>query len=358
MTDRKLIDSLREINSFNGDKERQVEAVYNNLFKDSFEEIKISNPFKCDGYFETVVNNLKTRVICEYKYDVDLKNSVSRARVICQVLFYLKKFEDNGMIFPNVVFVGDVNECFVVHTNNIVKYLDFDGVDWTVAPSCAADANIELLTTISNDETVSPFVFDIDGNFVCDSVIQKIKDLAANVVRLVRITDHNIDRVFAYFKRTMKNLNKIQANDLFYVFYERIVLLRNIQNAPLVEMDMGDLVKSLQKDLVLQNEIPDVLVWGHREISHYDNGREGLDALRILYMRLEYIHRLRSQDVPEVFEDELVLIFLLFFHVSSRAEVYYITICDDGRQSNRKCTRLQIREHNQVSSRSAYSIQL
>ena len=222
MTDKKLISSLREIYSFNGDKERQVEAIYNNLFKDNFEGIRISNPFKCDGYFETTINDTKTSVICEYKYDTDLKNNVARARVICQVLFYLKKFEDTGKALPNIVFVGDINECFVVHTNNIAKYLDFDGVDWTVAPSLASTANIGLLTAISEDDAISPFIFDIDETFTCESVIQKIQDLASNVVRLVRITDHNVDKVFAYFKKAIKNSKKVNANDLVSLFFGSI----------------------------------------------------------------------------------------------------------------------------------------
>lgn len=223
MKDKKLISSLREINTFSGDKERQVESVYNNLFKDSFEGIRISNPFKCDGYFETTINGTKTSVICEYKYDTDMKNNVARARVICQVLFYLKKFEDTGKTLPNIVFVGDVNECFVVHTNNIAKYLDFEGVDWTVAPSLASTANIGLLTAISEDDTISPFIFDIDETFTCESVIQKIQDLATNVVRLVRITDHNVDKVFAYFKKVIKKSKKMSSNDLVSVFLGVII---------------------------------------------------------------------------------------------------------------------------------------
>ena len=218
MKDKKLISGLREIITFSGDKERQVEAIYNTLFKDSFEGIRISNPFKCDGYFETTINDNKTSIICEYKYDTDLKNNVSRARVICQVLFYLKKFEDTGKALPNIVFVGDVNECFVVHTNNIAKYLDFEGVDWTVAPSLASTANIGLLTAISEDDAISPFVFDIDETFTCESVIQKIQDLASNVVRLVRITEHNVDKVFAYFKKAIKNSKKMSSKELVSVF--------------------------------------------------------------------------------------------------------------------------------------------
>ena len=228
MTDKQFIDSLDDIQSFNGDKERQVEAVYNDLFKDRFNKIKISNPFKCDGYFETNIksNNsekeIKTRIICEYKYNTELSNNVSRSRIICQVLFYLKKFEEAGQIFPNIIFVGDVNECFVLHSNDILKYLDFEGVDWNVAPSSAADNNVDLMVAISNDNTINPFIFDINKSFSCDYLIQKINDIATNVIRLVRITDHNVDTVFSCFKKTLKNVSKIPVNDLVALFFGSI----------------------------------------------------------------------------------------------------------------------------------------
>ncbi len=218
MTSKRFVNSLHEIETFTGDKERQVEAVYNNLFKNSFKNVKISNPFKCDGYFETEVNKSNARVICEYKYDLDFKNSVSKARVICQVLFYLKKFEENGKVLPHIVFIGDVNECFVLHTNSIARYLDFEGVDWTVAPSLAADANIGLLSAIAEDANINPFVFDIDENFQCEMVVEKICDLVTNVIRLVHITDHNVDAVFNCFKKALKNPKKISANDLVSLF--------------------------------------------------------------------------------------------------------------------------------------------
>ena len=65
-------------------------------------------------------------MLIEYKPDEILKNKVSRAKVLIQVIFYLKRFEQNGMVLPNVCMVGDINECFVMHTNELLKYLDED----------------------------------------------------------------------------------------------------------------------------------------------------------------------------------------------------------------------------------------
>jgi hypothetical protein len=49
-----------------------------------------------------------------------LSNRVARAKVLTQVLFYIKRFEIAGQILPNVIMVGDVNECFVIHSNEII----------------------------------------------------------------------------------------------------------------------------------------------------------------------------------------------------------------------------------------------
>ena len=52
MTNRKFIEALTAIPNFKGDKERQVEHAYNDMLKDAFPGISISNPFKCRELFE------------------------------------------------------------------------------------------------------------------------------------------------------------------------------------------------------------------------------------------------------------------------------------------------------------------
>lgn len=154
----------------------------------------------------------------EYKYDYDFNSKVSQAKVITQVLFYLKRFENNGDIIPNIILIGDINECFIMHTNEIVKYLD-KNLDWSIAPSGAAEKNPDLVLEISNDETLNPFVFKIDENFQFDSIIEKINDLSENIKRYVHITEHNISNIYDYFcKNVIIDMKKISANDIVSVF--------------------------------------------------------------------------------------------------------------------------------------------
>lgn len=198
--------------------ERQVEDVYNegiNLYFDG----KITYPFGCDGFLDTKYNGKMLKLIIEYKLDELMKNCVVRAKVICQVVFYLKRFENNGLILPTVCMVGDKNECFVMHTNDLLKYLDED-IDWNIAPSEAHKYCYELVAKIAADENINPFVFDIDENFSFkETVAKKIVELAEDVQRYVHVCEHNLATIFDYFtKNVIINAKKIQANDLVAIF--------------------------------------------------------------------------------------------------------------------------------------------
>lgn len=221
MTNRKFIDSLSAIPTFIGDKERQVEQAYNAMLIDAFPGIQISNPYKCDGYFETEIGGKKTGVIMEYKYNLDFSSKTVRSGVLAQVMFYLKRFERDGRPFPSVVLIGDVNECFVIHSNHLLKFLDIEGVDWSVAPS-SASSQTELVLALASDENRNAFVYDIVDGFDFSNVVKQIEDCAANVVRLIHITEHNVDAVFKLFcDKVVKS--SMSPNDLVGLFLGCIV---------------------------------------------------------------------------------------------------------------------------------------
>ena len=200
--------------------EREVEDTYNKGINLYFPGVNITHPFACDGLIDTKTDGGKLlKLIIEYKLDEELINRVSRAKVLIQVIYYIKRFEQEGMILPNVCMVGDINECFVIHTNCLLNYLDRQGVDWSIAPSEAHKYNADFVLDIANDENINPFIFEINENFSFKEVADKIKDLADNVQRYVRVTEHNIANIFDYFVRNViKNPKKISAHDLVSVF--------------------------------------------------------------------------------------------------------------------------------------------
>lgn len=212
-------------------EEREVEEVYNEGITLYFlkNEGTISHPYKCDGLVD---QGLFLRLIIEYKYNEELHNPVSRAKVLIQVIYYIKQFELNGDRLPNVVMVGDKDEVFVMHTNPLLKYLD-ENVDWLIAPSIAHDKNPILLIKLSKDTEINPYVYDINENFSFKDVADKIFEIATNTIRKVRVTEHNISKIFDDFStRVLRDTSKISPNDLVGIFINSIIDRENCYKHP------------------------------------------------------------------------------------------------------------------------------
>ena len=197
--------------------ERQVEDVYMKGLKTYFNG-EVTFPYGCDGYLEEGEENT-LRLLAEFKYDYDLNSSMDRAKVLIQVIFYLKRFENEGKKLPNVILVGDKNECFVLHTNDILKYLDYD-LDWSIAPSTAHNKYIETCIELSKEENLrSLYIHEVNDRFSFKDVADKIKDMNKNIKRQVHITEHNLDNAFETFiSRSHIDINTIAPNDLVGIF--------------------------------------------------------------------------------------------------------------------------------------------
>lgn len=199
-------------------QESQVQEVYNEALKSVFNISIIERKHQCDGYLETKTSdNKEISILIEYKYDIHMKDRVQRSKVIAQCLGYLKQFEQSGEKLPKLVFIGDINECCVIHTNDLLRYLDLDSVDWYIAPSTMGDKNVDLVFNIAKD--VSPWVYDVNEDFKFQEVAEKIIDLCSNTNRKLHITEKNIEKVYNLFcDRVIKDKKKVQANDLVSTF--------------------------------------------------------------------------------------------------------------------------------------------
>lgn len=199
-------------------QESHVQEAYNNAFKSFFNIPVIERKHQCDGYLETKTSDDKEiSVLIEYKYDIHMKDRVQRSKVIAQCLGYLKQFEQAGEKLPKLVFIGDINECCVIHTNDLLKLLDLENVDWSVAASSMGDKNVDLVFNIAKD--ISPWVYDVNNDFKFQDVADKIIDLCSNISRKLHITEKNIEKVYNLFcDRVIKDKKKVQANDLVSTF--------------------------------------------------------------------------------------------------------------------------------------------
>jgi hypothetical protein len=200
--------------------EKDVENAWRQKILDIFPESKMSSPYNTDGYLET--NDGKISLLLEFKFEENLKSKLSQVTVLSQTLYYLKKFEKNGQKLPQVVLIADKNECFILHSNPLSKYLDYE-LNWNVAASTAFKANPELIQDMLNDSDINPYVFDIGDNFNFKAIENKIVDLSNNVVRLIKITEHNINNVFEYFQTNVLGKNALSVNEVANLFINLII---------------------------------------------------------------------------------------------------------------------------------------
>ena len=173
--------------------EKDIEGFYRHNLMKKFRDLEITSPFGCDGF--GVSKQHKIRVLMEFKDKLNLRDKMDLSKVIAQSIFYVKKFYDKGVIPPSTIFIGDRNECAVIHVNDIVKYLEM-GFDWSLAPSSAGKIG-GLVGLLIEDVRVNPFIFD-SKDF--DQCFNKICDLTENVQRTVLVTNKNITDVFNYFE--------------------------------------------------------------------------------------------------------------------------------------------------------------
>lgn len=196
--------------------EKDVENFYRQLLTKKFGDIVFNSPFGCDGYGESKNHNV--RLLCEFKDDLDLTSKVNQVKVLCQALYYIKKFELSGRLLPSVILIADRNECFTIHTNDIFNYLGMD-FDWDIAPS-NAHTNIELFSLMIEDGRINPHVFNIKDIADC---VDKIKDLTDGVKRLIPITPHNVTEVFKHFEDKVIGKHNLDTNQIANLFVQLLV---------------------------------------------------------------------------------------------------------------------------------------
>jgi hypothetical protein len=200
--------------------EKDVENFWRAQLMKLFPGGKMTSPFNTDGYLED--DGGKVTVLFEAKYEQNLNDKLSQVSVLSQTLFYLKKFEKSGQRLPRVIFIADKNEAFAIHTNSLVKYLDFP-LDWNSAASSSSRLNPDLIAKMSQDESIVPFVFNVVEGFNFVAIQKKISSLSHDVKRLIKITGQNITSVYEYFEKNVLVKNKLTVNETANLFINLII---------------------------------------------------------------------------------------------------------------------------------------
>ena len=297
-------------------EERHVEDVFYEGLRKYYKDCLIANPHKCDGYLYDEENKLG--LLMEFKYDILMKNSVQRAKVLGQTIVYLKRFLDAGEKLPNVVLIGDINECFIMHTNELQKYLDYN-IDWSKAASNITSTAPDLILDISNDEAINPFVWDIDEKFSFKEVVDKINNLSKNIVRRIPVTEHNISTIFDYFcKNVLTKASKVSANDVVAIFIGSITDNENYYQhpkkskkliTPFGEIDIDDKnYKSFFKHFSREYSPKEKMKFA--EISDRlieDTNRRNKGEFYTPTLFVDYAHKMIEEQLGENWKDEYVV---------------------------------------------------
>ena len=284
--------------------EKDVENAYRLLFSRLFTKYSLTSPYGSDGLLEgnqLIEEDANLKVLCEFKYEVDLSSKLEQSKILIQSVFYLKKFENSGKILPNVIFIGDKNECFACHTNSLTKYLNYN-VDWNTAPSNAYKLYPEMLSDIVDDNTINPFIFKLNDNFQWKAISRKLRDLSNNVTRLIKVKDSNIVEVFNYFCENV--LNKkcgLSDHDKASLFIIKLIKDDSIYLHP------------RKKGILVTNDFGEVKVNEENYINffeHYDGSqysiKEKEELVKITDRIIDDTNRRRSGDffTPAIWVDE------------------------------------------------------
>lgn len=190
--------------------EKDVENAYRGELTHHVPEASITSPHGTDGYAQW----RDVRALLEFKYDRNLKARADQCGVLGQLILYLKKFEGAGQPMPNVLFVGDRNECFALETSAVQRFLSLP-LDWKVSPSAGSP---DLTQALIAGLDVSPFVFDVAD---CDfrEVLARVETLARGEVHRVRATLTNLAAMFLQWQDRIyvkaSGLTPVEQVDVF-----------------------------------------------------------------------------------------------------------------------------------------------
>lgn len=194
--------------------EKDVENAYRAEISNHVPDVAWSSPHGSDGLAQWKASASTVRLLLEANFDQDLKAKLPVLSVLGQLLCYLKKFEQAGDVLPNVLFVGDKNECFVLATDAVRGFLSLD-IDWAVAPSKGSP---ELTRALVSGFNLLPYVYDVDKDLDFGHVIAKIETLAAGARHEARATPTNLGAIFVYWRDRVFNDKSLTPTEQVDVF--------------------------------------------------------------------------------------------------------------------------------------------
>jgi hypothetical protein len=202
--------------------EADVERLYKNAFEKVLkkeEQFEITRDTRNDGILTTKYLN----TLMEFKYDHSFNNVLSRSNVIIQCLYYLKDLKHLGKQIPTSIFIGDMNECFILDTKLLYKYFNREIVG---SASTAHLNNHELIADLCNDNDIqeySAYLYDITENFKLNEIVDTLKEIHDGNLTKVKLNKHNVSLIFETFKKEVLGKNKLTVNECVNLFLQLVL---------------------------------------------------------------------------------------------------------------------------------------
>jgi len=200
-------------------KEEDVAYYYRKELTKHFKNSIIKKEYYTDGIL--YIEDKQIKCLLEFKYDLDLKNRINVIKILIQCLYYLKDIQIKEGQLPNIIFVGDINESFVIGTTRLIRYLEND-LDWSIPASNSYNENPLLLEELAKDIDINPFIFNMDRYSIKD-IGNIIESISRNEKFQEEITINNLSREFDYFVSHIIKSKDLEPNQLSNLFIQLLI---------------------------------------------------------------------------------------------------------------------------------------
>jgi len=202
-------------------REKGVENSYWQAVRSTFKHGQPSDDDDTDGYIDIKYVDQELFLLMEFKYIKHLETRVKAMEVVIQTIFYMHSLRDKLAKVPNMIFIGDKNNAFVMNTKPLLKYLDNDQVDWTVSPShAAAEYRATMVVDLYNDNDINYYLHDVHSDdFTFQMLVDDIATLVSDSDEKIKLSPANINAAFDQFiNQVMTDYKRYTGEELVSLF--------------------------------------------------------------------------------------------------------------------------------------------
>ena len=204
-----------------------VQSPFHQAFRTALPKCKIDGLHTCGDGVLRDPEDTGISALLEAKFDLDLKDSFVRSGVIVQILYDFKAMLGRGE-FVTAGFGHDVNECFCIRTKALEKYLHREDIDWSLAPSSAAEKNHSLVVEISEDKDIQPYIHDINEKFDFQVVIEELESFSKDKDSIIEVTEKNIAGVYPWFDKNVIKGKRVGEGNVWTIDGDAAPLIADV----------------------------------------------------------------------------------------------------------------------------------